>query len=280
MQSVIAHVPNEIVARILMGIEYDAMRRVAGAALLQDTLMQGSYWRGRTLRIRDREGLRRVLSDKNTQCARMIDLTDAEIDDTDLAFVAAHFSTITRITLASNRDLTDAGISDLLARHGAGGLREIRLARLFRLTNVTLENMSRHCSHLRRIDLDGCLYSVSGLAVLLQGTRVAKTLRHLSMSRCHLIDTERLPALLGDLAGIRSLDLSHLDGLQTYQVETIVRVCGRLRRLSVQGCPEFTLKDLAKIQQLSPGLQIVHDARLEDHTIDAVRRFLLGLTNV
>ncbi len=275
-------VPVEILHRIVASCDYETVRELCGLSFVQSCIASGAYWRGRTLRIASREALQAALLDPNVRTVCSIDASLAGLDDVDLGRLAGHFCRLTHVNLDRNADLTDAGLGSLIRRHGPH-LKSLNLTRLFRLTNVTLEMVSEHCALLQRAVLTGCLFSTAGLGRIAVGDeeqrygQKALPLKSLSLSRCHLIDTEQLLIHLSGMAALRHLDISHLDGLQPYQVEGILEGLPRLESLCVVGCPELTLANVDAFKRRSPRLRVMHDAKLEDHSIDAVRRFLLGL---
>lgn len=272
---VLERLPLELVNMVARHWTYEQCTAYGGnMSPIKQLVSSRAYWHNRSLRITNREQLRSILGDKATRNAMTIDLHGAGIDDTDLHFISHHFDTIQRLYLGHNPDVTDEGVQELFQIHG-GHLIELRLDRLFRLTNVTLECLQRHCRSLRYLSLAGGMFTSAPVRQML--TDAAFQLESLSLSRCYLLDTRELSACCTALQALRSLDISHLDPLQPYQVQAVVRECPRLKHLNITGCHEFTLKVVKELSALNANLHIEHDARLEDHSIEGVRRFLLGL---
>lgn len=232
------------------------------------------YWHNRVLRITNRNQLGGILRDGATRNATTVDLRGAGIDDTDLHFISYHFYKIQRLYLGHNPDVTDDGVRELLQIHGSH-LIKLHLDKLFRLTNVTLECLQLHCRSLRNLSLAGGMFTSAPVRQMLMDATFQ--LEGISLSRCYLLDTRELLACCANLQKLCILDLSHLDALQPYQVQAVVRECPRLKHLNITGCHEFTLKAVKELSILNANLHIEHDARLEDHSIEGVRRFLLGL---
>lgn len=267
--------PHELFARIAGYLNYQTISQLSTSQPIRDLLESEQFWRKRSLFIACRKELLAVLNDPLTKYATIINISAAELDDTDLSFISQHFLHIRSINISQNPDLTDDGIMSLLESHG-NYLERLNLSKLFRLTNVTLQMISDYCPTLHKLVLDGCMFSATGLRSIAEGI---PGLRKLSISRCHIVDTKDLPAILQSLPKLKKLSMSHLDGLQPYQVESAIANCDHLQTLDIRGCPEFTLKTVRTLIAVNKKLRIDHDAQLEDHTLDSVRRFLLGLVN-
>lgn len=268
-------VPKELFAKITMYLEFGEIVKLLHVEPVRLVLESGGYWtRSRTLIIKSHDDLIRALCSPHSKDAQNIDLSCADIDDTDLQFLAEHFTCIRTINLSKNSDLTDDGIEHLLRLHGKT-FQKLNLSRLFRLTNVSMENIARYCAKLKILILTGMMITAGGLQMIAEG---CTQLRQLSLSRCHLMNPEQLPAVVERLPCLRYLELSNLDLLQAYQVQAIIQSCSKLYKVDLTGCAEITLKSIRELQKYSQYLEIVHDARLEDHSIDGIRRFLLGLT--
>jgi F-box/leucine-rich repeat protein 2/20 len=137
-----------------------------------------------------------------------------------------------------------------------------------------MENIAQHCSRLEELSLEGCMVSAAGLRIISKGP---SSLKKVSISRCHVIDTQELPAIVQGMSELKVLAMNHIDGVQPYQVQAVIAECPRLRKVELVGCPEITLKAIRQLSSINKRVRLVHDARLEDHSIDSVRRFLLGL---
>jgi hypothetical protein len=286
--------PHEVIERVSRSLEYSVAKGI-------DILQSGSFWTdpSRTLKIPDRRRLLKgVLSDQATSAAKKIIFNGAEIDDLDFKWISEHFSELTHISLASCHSISDRGIISLLMRHGAS-IRHLDLTANPALTNSTLNAIGLYCKNLRRLILDRCSFSIAGISALIDGC--GASIRDLSLSRCHLIDTSQLIAHINrqKTPRLRSLSLAHLDSLQPYQARSIAAECSRtLRSMNITGCPEILLKNVREIldaasassapeetsnhESLAPRgrLSLRHDAVLEDHSIDSIRRYLLGLLSV
>lgn len=273
MDALVSTLPVEITGLIAKGLSYADCQRF-GSPLLRRHVGSQAYWHGRQLKIVSRDQLGAILRDVSTRQARCVDLTAADIDDADLAFVASHFASLKVVRIGRNPDLTDHGLEVLLRLHGPT-LSSVCMEKLFRLTNYTLEMMARYCLQLRKLSVEGCMFTFAGVRLLLQESTFR--LEKVCLSRCHLVDTRELPALTMGLESVRQVELAHIDGLEPYQVQALLKDCLGLKRLDITGCPEITLKAIRAMKCLRPDVEIVHAARLEDHTIDGIRRFLLGL---
>lgn len=274
---VLGELPFELVSMIAHHWTYDqCVAYDRDTAPVRTLVNSRIYWSRRPLRIADRTQLRKILRDGATRNATILDLHGAEVDDTDLHFIAHHFARIQRLDLGHNPDVTDEGVEGLVRLHGQQ-LRELRLTKLFRLTNVTLSHLQWHCRALRHLDLAGGMFTATAVRQMLMDASFR--LESLSLSRCYLLDMREIPTCCEHLASLRSLDASHLDSLQPYQVQAVMVGCPQLERLDITGCHEFTLKAIRELSGLHPSVHIEHDARLEDHSIDSVRRFLLGLVH-
>jgi hypothetical protein len=265
--------PVELFSKVALYLDYKTIRALEQFKPAADLLTSGQYWNGRTLKIKCREDLRIMLGDKNARNAYRIDLSATEIDDTDLSFVAQHLEKLEVLDISHNPDLTDEGVEAVLQKHGPY-LRKIDLSRLFRLTNLTLEAINQHCCSLEELSLNGCMFSAAGLRKLSSGR---SSLRKLSISKSHLIDTRERPIIVQGMERLGILKMNHLDGLEPYQVQAVIQECPKLKSIEIIGCPEITLRTVRQLSSLNKRISISHDARLEDHTIDSVRRFLLGL---
>lgn len=268
-------IPLEVLTNVAYHLQYEEAAQFSDYKPIATLLTSRDYWRRKTLRIISRSKLRSILDDPHTKSAVKLNLAKADIDDVDLSFVVQHFKQIEEIDLAFNPDLTDESIIGLIETHGPW-MKRLTLTKLFRLTNQSMERLGLHCPSLERLELEGTMISAAGLQM---ASLRKERLRSLSISRCHLIDTARLPAILSELPSLMSLKMTHLDLLELYQVQALLQSCTHLQRIDVTGCPEFTLKSIRQLIGLREHLEIIHDARLEDHTVDAVRRFLLGMVS-
>ncbi|PJF19417.1 hypothetical protein PSACC_00812, partial [Paramicrosporidium saccamoebae] len=257
--------PLELLAQVALHLDYKMILQMRHFSPVTDLLESGHYWHNRTLHISSRSDLRTALSDKTSSQAVRISLAAADIDDTDLSFIAQHFTKIQVLNLTRNPDLTDGGLEALLIAHGPQ-IKRLNLSRLFRLTNVTMENIAQYCSSLEELSLEGCMVSAAGLRRISTGP---SSLRKVSISRCHVLDTQELPAIVQGMSELKVLAMNHIDGVQPYQVQAVIAECPRLRKVELVGCPEITLKAIRQLSSLNKRVQIVHDARLEDHSIDS-----------
>lgn len=264
------NLPEDVVTKIYRHLEPSAVAKI-GRPL-------PGYWKGRTLKIQHRYQLNAALRDPFLLGATSIDLSSVEsLDDLDLKFIAEAFPAIRSITLTGAADISDDGLLYLLSKHGHC-LQILRVERCFKLTNETMEHISRFCRALRRLNVRSTFVSTAGLNHLFESSYVNKSLRSLDISRCHLLNCDALPGALESAAELKWLSISGLDGIQPHQIEVVIQRAS-LKSLDISGCPEITLKNVSEFQKLSPKTKILHDAKLEDHSHEAVRRYLLGLIN-
>lgn len=268
-------IPAELVAKISDFLEYQF---ILGLEASQETSLRQlveatKYWATRTLKVHDNHRLYRVLQSSFCKAASRLDLGALDIDDADLSFVSSHFDQIERIDISNCPQISDVGIECLLARHGRH-IKVLRMDRLYALTNVSADSIAKHCPHLRTLSMEGTMVSTSGLRRISEG---CPHLHRLSITQCHLIDLDQLPSIANSLQRLNRLDACNLDFMQPYQLTAVVQTCTRLRRLCVRGCAEITLKSLRDLQDINPHLVIDHNARLEDHSICSIRRYLLSM---
>lgn len=279
-QGIFHDVPKEIVARIAVEVDYFFLRKLStNCAPLKDILDSGYYWRiGGALTISSPQMLFDcVLKDSLTKAAIKIDFRDAKINDSDLYIISKYFHKIESIYLGRNEDITDDGIAKLIRRHSKT-LKKISLDGLVNLTDKSLYYIGKSCNVLDTLILDRCNFSVKGLNRLFE-TSLLTNLRHLSLSRCYLLECSYLPIIFdGKRASkLQSLNLSFLEFLQATHVHGLLDSGpASLRRIDVRSCPEITLKNIQEFENFKK-IKIIHNAQIEDHTIDGIRRFILGL---
>lgn len=270
--------PLEILIQITTHMPYEMVERLGDVREIRRLVESNHFWRGRVLTVTTRKQLLERLRDPGCRKARRLDLRGADLDDTDLMFIANHFDRIEHLNLSHVSALTDDGLEALLKLHGRH-LKSLTLHRLFRLTNVTLHNIVQWCGRsLRRLDLQSTMISAAGLLRLVEGGELM--IRELILARCHIVDPTCLPALGEGLPALRRLSVAQIDAVQPYQLQALAQSCPTLRLLDVTGCPEVTRKTLKHLSGTHRRLHIKHDARLEDHSLDSIRRFLLGLVAV
>lgn len=270
-------VPLELLLKITAHLPYESIAELSSIREIQRLLKSDHFWRDRILKISTRSQLLCILRDPYSRRAKRLDLCGADLDDTDLVFIANHFQTIHHINLSHVSDLTDLGLASLLKLHGKH-LQSLKLHKLFRLTNVTMENISTLCGpSLHCLDLHSTMISSTGLRELTEGGLM---IRELILERCHIFDPSCLPALGEGLPTLRKISVAHIDAVHPYQLQALLQACPKLKTLDVSGCAEVTLKTIKQLQGTNQRLNIKHNAKLEDHSIDAVRRFLLGLVSV
>lgn len=278
-------IPVEIMRRVTGFLECPAALRLeaSGQVRMQDLIAGEQYWRGRVLRAAPHQqqlsqrgcSLKAILSSHLCKAATRVDLSALDVDDTELSFIAQHLDRIEWIDLSGCRQISDAGLETLLSRHGRH-LRVLRASRLCMLTNYAAECIARRCPQLRRLQLEGTMISALGLRIIAEA---CSQLVHLNIAQCHLIDLDQLAAVAagGNFKRLRRLELRGMDFLQSYQLTLIAQGCPSLRRLDVKSCAEITLKTLRQLQDGHPRLRIDHNARLEDHSLCAIRRYLLSM---
>lgn len=263
------NIPDEVLMKVLNHLGPTA------ASCLKRKIPK--YWQKRVLKITSRRELTAMLQDPFYKNATILDISNINVDDLDLEFISFAFNRIKSISLVGCCDMSDDGVMALVSRHGKA-LKNINLGRCPNLTNISLENISQYCDNLRRLDLSSSFFSSSGLAILARNERLCNKLVKLSLKRCYVLDVSELPTILPAFKSLRSLNLSDMDSLQSHYIEAILREL-KLKELDIRGCSEFTLKDISNFQNFCPSLIVKNDARLEDHTHDAVRRYLLGIIN-
>lgn len=268
-------IPAEIFAKVSDFLEYQF---IMGVEACQETSLwrfveAKKYWATRTLKVHDNHRLHNVLQSSFCKAALRLDLGALDIDDDDLAFVSNHFRQIEWIDISNCSQISDVGIESLLTWHGRH-IKTLRMDRLYALTNISADSIAKHCPHLRTLSMEGTMISTSGLRRISEG---CSQLHRLSITRCHLIDLDQLPSIANSLQRLNRLDASNLDFMQPHQLTAVVQTCTKLRRLGVKGCAELTLKSLRDLQTINPHLTIDHNARLEDHSICSIRRYLLSM---
>lgn len=274
-------IPAEIMGRVTGFLECSAALQLeaSGQAQMQALIAGEQYWQGRVLTAASHQqrgcSLKAILSSHLCKAATRVDLSALDIDDTELSFISQHLDRIEWIDLSGCRQISDLGLEALLSRHGRH-LRVLRTSRLCMLTNYAAECVARRCPQLQRLHLEGTMISASGLRVIAEA---CPQLVRLNISQCHLIDLDQLAAIAagGHFKRLRRLELRGQDFLQPYQLDLIVQGCTSMRRLDVRGCAEITLKTLRQLREAHLRLRIDHNARLEDHSLCSIRRYLLSM---
>lgn len=272
MQEISSLLP-EILDRVVQRLDYQTCVLLSHRST-QSPACQNSFWIHRTLKLGSREDLQQAELLTATRIARRINASAATLDDVDLDCLAQHFQVITHLNVSNNPEVTDDGLETVLHHHGKS-LKRLCLGRLFRLSNCTLENIAKYCTSLKSLDLEGCMFTMSGLQTLLQPK--SNNLRRLNISRCHLLDTRGLGQLAIHMNSLKKLSISHIDQVEPYQIQLLLEHCPLLKEVDITSCPEFTLKSVRALKGIRAHLQIRHNACMEDHSIEGVRRFLLSL---
>lgn len=188
-------------------------------------------------------------------------------DDWVHAIVETFGSMIELVTLQGAYKISSAGISKLI--RGCSNLLELKLSTCKQISDQHLDELGKHCPHLRMLDLSRCDptpkhkgsggVTTAGLLALLEGCpdiemlclewcakidshgleqlSILKSLKWLSVSNCCRAVTDAfLEAVAKGCPRLEYLDLSYCRKVTISGVRALATVCQRLRTLNLAEC--------------------------------------------
>lgn len=279
-------IPKEIFQNIIKYMDWTDILPILSSL---DQQQIKNWWFGRTMKILNRKDLQLALRTPKIfigDHVDTLDLSQITLDDLDLRFISEYFKSIKRINLSNQTKISVEGL-DHLFKHQIESIS-------FKKSNITdlvcCSIVQKISSSLKKIDLSSTPITEIGILSIFQSKEIVESLEYLSLSRCYSINIPMVITSIREKSinprNMRSLDLSYLDLLFTSHIDTLFRdiVWKNLRTLNIKGCQDIPLKSIRRIKEYlnysDDGcfkVNINHNARLEDHSIEGVKAFLLGL---
>lgn len=152
-------------------------------------------------------------------------------------------------------------------------LRTVSLRYTFANTDDVNELLCHVGSTLRSLDLG---YTNIGSMSLYEISELAPNLEYLNIDSAFRITERDLNLLRSNLI---VLSLNNCYAVSKTFLKNYLKNGSRLQYLSVKGCDALTRKDISTLVELSPGLNVIHTAILDDDTIEGYTKFIEAICN-
>lgn len=230
----------------------------------------------KTLHIESRHVLRLLAENTELRQIKAIRLHGSQLTTADLHEILAQFPQLSRAHFDACEAMDDHVIDCFLRRHGRC-IKALRFQKCFTLTNESLHAIATHCTGLVQLEVSSCMFTASGLGYIADGMAHA-TLQRLVLARCHLMAPHETVATLLKLGSLLHLEISGNDMYLAQDFRSLIcSATAPLKVLDISDCVEVTRTDVNELVRLRPMLQVVHTAKLEDHSTEAIRSYLLTL---
>lgn len=267
----------DVLQQVLAQLPADVLLRLVGeSAGLRRLAQRRAVWRGKLLHIGSAAELQRTLRQRSQLgCVEQLDLARLALQPHELAELLQCFRGLRAVRFPQGQPdlLTDELLEQAVRGHGRC-LRALRLTQSYQLTNRALQVVAAGCPALVHLEAAACMFSDAGVVALAAS---AGRLRSLSLAKCHLVNVKNVVGSLKQLRRLRVLSLAFNDSVTGALLLELVGALPGLRVLDVSECIDICLQDVRALQQLRPGLQVRHTARLVDHSADSIRAYLLSL---
>jgi len=174
------------------------------------------------------------------------------------------------VNLSSCEDVTDAAVV-ALAAHSARSLEQLNVSKCTRLSDDALLAVASSCARLQELRLYNCP-GITDAAVQQLG-RAGGTLRVLDASSCERVSDEGLVGMAANCPHLHTLCLEE----SAVTDEGLLAVFGHCRKLAtvkLAYCANITDVAVARLAQLSPGLQVLDLSHSNQVSMRSIRRVL------
>lgn len=242
--------------------------RLTGTFKLTDAALRTLLQRLPLLRVIDLSSclriqgatLRTALPDTLSQLSALTLDHISHLDDADLASLQA-MERLERLSVRGLAKLTDAGLTGLLDKRGAG-LRSLIVADCHLLTDALLEGIRSHCRVLQELNIARIAATASGLLALF----LAKdsfcsvgTLERLVLQGLDALTDEAVIAYCIHYGSSSlALDVSSCRALTGKSIVALARHCRRVAELNVSFCRSIKQDALGAFVESCPCLETLH----------------------
>lgn len=266
-----------VLQQVLAQLPADALLRLVGQSTgLRRLAQRRTVWRGKLLQIGSAPELQRALRLRSQLGSiEQLDLARLALQPHELVELLRCFRALRAIHFPQSHPdlLTDELLEQAVRSHGRH-LKSLRLTQSYQLTNRALQAVAAGCPSLVHLEVAACMFSDAGVVALAAS---ARRLRSLSLAKCHLVNVKNVVGSLKQFRRLQSLSLAFNDSVTGPLLLELVGALPGLRTLDVSECIDICQQDVRELQQLRPGLQVRHTARIADHSADSIRAYLLSL---
>lgn len=270
--------PPELVQRTLRNIETNKLLQLCEEhPRLNDLACSAHVWKMKVLSVESSRQLQKLSSVPHLlHHIRHLDLSKAFLSDNDLKWVISLFPNLVSLNLNGlDSDRSDELIEAITISNGKT-LQSLKLDRSYKVSNLAIEHISRHCEALRHLSLYACMFSNAAIMTL-ASSPLAGQLKSLNIGRCHLIEFDQVQMALRKFTRLASLNLSYNDSLMAVKVGELIKQLRNLHELDLTDCVEICRKDITVLGKLRPNLKVIHSSKIEDFSPASIRSYLISL---
>jgi len=250
------------------------------SALIQSIASCSHVWRTKKVTILDEKQASQLLSASSLHpFIRHLDLSNCSARPESIISLISKFHKVESVNFKNTDIKIDDNLVKILVQKHGKSLKRLVLDRSYNLTNLSVEYISFYCPKLVELSLYGCMFSESALHMIAESP-IVKTLKVLDLGRCHLINFAQVHQILGKFKNLRNLSLAYNDSVTLLDLLEFLQLVRNIAEIDVTDCAEICKKDVRRLQEVRPGMKIVHTSKLEDYSPASIRAYLIAVTQI
>lgn len=275
--NVFNHLSDDVVQKILLSLDVlELIQMSCKSRRILNLLCSPIVWNRKKVAVsRDRHAKMILEQPHILSCIRHFDFDNSQVD---IKLVSQLIRMVDRLESISFKnadlELDDDLICGLVKQHGHS-LKHLAVDRSYRLTNVSIEYISQYCTQLSSLSLYACMFSDSAISMLSESPFVLK-IKKLNLGRCHLINFSQIHHFLMRFKNLKSVSFAYNDSVSLLDLMHLLSGLQKIVAIDVTDCVEMCKKDIRRLQEERPCLNIIHSSKIEDNSPASIRAYLMS----
>lgn len=274
--------PVEIAASVLKYFDTNELIRLTEKSIpenFRQAIKEKHIWKRKTLIINSKKECERYIDrlSKISSCENVV-FRDESIPRVTIMNLLMNMRSLQSLVLENMIHVDDHVLSMSIIASGKS-LRHLSLKGCTSITNNAIFAISRQCPNLESLNLSGCPISYSGLEMLTENDNIVASLKHLSISRCFLLDNSAVIALF-KFKNLQTLDIRRTFWLNSSNLSCIIQDMPMIRKIDIRDCEDFTKQSVEQVRSsIDHMVEIIENTKLNDESPDSIRGYLMAMIN-